>query len=153
MRKDAWKRSFGKKVALKYLNNSQNITNEFLNEIKAYSILGPRNSNGILKAYGMSQNPKKKDFIIVLEYANGGNINNYDGNIIKNYYWSRKLEALSVIIMDLPKYDNVGTSNSVEIIDFTEGLFLPQVPIGSNVELARRLVEHETCHQLNPEGD
>ncbi|EXX61396.1 Mkk2p [Rhizophagus irregularis DAOM 197198w] len=72
-----------------------------MEKIKAYSILGPRNSNGILKAYGMSQNPKKKDFIIVLEYANGGNINNYDGNIIKNYYWSRKLEALSVIIMGL----------------------------------------------------
>ncbi|CAB5364672.1 unnamed protein product [Rhizophagus irregularis] len=76
--------------------------------------------------------------------------NNQSTTHLKAYYTSRLLNPFT---KDLPKYDNVGTSNSVEIIDFTEGLFLPQVPIGSNVELARRLVEHETCHQLNPEGD
>ncbi|CAB4376404.1 unnamed protein product [Rhizophagus irregularis] len=98
--------------------------------------------------------------------------NNQSTTHSKAYYTSRLLNPFT---KDLPKYDNVGTSNSVEIIDFTEevagfrsllegsaGIFLTnpvailissQVPIGSNVELARRLVEHETCHQLNPEGD
>ncbi|GBC42912.2 kinase-like domain-containing protein [Rhizophagus irregularis DAOM 181602=DAOM 197198] len=36
--KNEWIRSSDKKVALKCLNNSQNINNEFLNEVKAYSV-------------------------------------------------------------------------------------------------------------------
>ncbi|RIA86269.1 hypothetical protein C1645_829523 [Glomus cerebriforme] len=53
-----------KKVALKCLNNSQNIINEFLNEIKANSMSIYGN---ILKIYGISQNPESNDYIIVLE--------------------------------------------------------------------------------------
>ncbi|UZO06616.1 uncharacterized protein OCT59_026930 [Rhizophagus irregularis] len=44
-------------VVLKYLVNSQNITNEFLNEIMAYYDKA--------KIYGMSQNPKTKDYIMI----------------------------------------------------------------------------------------
>ncbi|RGB32668.1 hypothetical protein C1646_762605 [Rhizophagus diaphanus] len=84
-----------------------------------------RNSNGILKAYGMSQNPKTKDFIIVLEYANGGNINNYDGNIIRNYYWNRKLEALGIIIMGLK---NIHENKMVR--DFHTGNILLSINYG-----------------------
>ncbi|RIA86748.1 hypothetical protein C1645_828817 [Glomus cerebriforme] len=61
-------------VALKYLNNSQNITSEFLNEIKAYSIIdfdNFDNSGKVLRIYGISQYPNTKDYIIVLQYAKG----------------------------------------------------------------------------------
>ncbi|GES81676.1 kinase-like domain-containing protein [Rhizophagus clarus] len=51
------------KVALKCLYNSQNITNEFLNELGAYSF---DINNSILKVYGISQNPVTKDYIMVL---------------------------------------------------------------------------------------
>ncbi|GBC42930.2 kinase-like domain-containing protein [Rhizophagus irregularis DAOM 181602=DAOM 197198] len=42
------------------------LLNEFLHEVKAYSI---NNSGKILKVYGISQDPNTKDFIIVLQYA------------------------------------------------------------------------------------
>ncbi|GES98341.1 kinase-like domain-containing protein [Rhizophagus clarus] len=47
----------GREVALKCLDNSQNITKEFLNEVKAYSI---KKYNCINKIYGISQNPDTK---------------------------------------------------------------------------------------------
>ncbi|GBC11486.2 kinase-like domain-containing protein [Rhizophagus irregularis DAOM 181602=DAOM 197198] len=55
-----------KKVALKQLYNSQNITIEFLNEIKGYSI---KELNHVLSIYGLSQNPNTNDYIMVLDYA------------------------------------------------------------------------------------
>ncbi|CAB4441589.1 unnamed protein product [Rhizophagus irregularis] len=71
-------RNNDKKVALKCLYNSQNIINEFLNEIKEYSI--DKHGSNILKIYGLSQNPNTKEYIIVLEYAEGGNFNNWMNN-------------------------------------------------------------------------
>ncbi|PKC68446.1 hypothetical protein RhiirA1_457199 [Rhizophagus irregularis] len=60
-----------KMVALKCLYNSQNITNEFLNEIRAYSIDNSFLTSNILKIYGISQNPDTEEYIIVLHYAGG----------------------------------------------------------------------------------
>ncbi|PKK60484.1 hypothetical protein RhiirC2_856822 [Rhizophagus irregularis] len=54
-------------VALKCLNNFD----EFINEAKAYP------HQNILKIYGISQNPTTKDYIMVLEYAEGGDFNIY----------------------------------------------------------------------------
>ncbi|UZO03348.1 uncharacterized protein OCT59_023755 [Rhizophagus irregularis] len=56
-----------KKVALKCLNNSQNITDNFFNEIEKYST--DNFSLCILKTYGISQVPDTNDYIMVLEYA------------------------------------------------------------------------------------
>ncbi|GBC38063.2 kinase-like domain-containing protein [Rhizophagus irregularis DAOM 181602=DAOM 197198] len=89
-----------KEVALKCLHNSQNITNEFLNEINAYSI---SIDNGILRICGISQNPDTNNYIIVLEYANGGNLDNYNNNIIRNYNWVGKLSLLRDIVKGLKK--------------------------------------------------
>ncbi|GBC02546.1 hypothetical protein RclHR1_04680007 [Rhizophagus clarus] len=61
-------RNQGKNVFLKCLHNSQNIGNEFLNEvIKTYSI---KVNDYIRNIYGITQNPDTKNYIIVLE-ANG----------------------------------------------------------------------------------
>ncbi|UZO16635.1 uncharacterized protein OCT59_008016 [Rhizophagus irregularis] len=64
--KNEWIRDSDKKVALKCLNNSQNITNGFLNEVKAYLIYNP---DKILRVYGISQDPDTKNYIMVLQYA------------------------------------------------------------------------------------
>ncbi|CAB4444212.1 unnamed protein product [Rhizophagus irregularis] len=56
-------------VALKCLHNSQNISNEFLNKIKKFSI---NKRSNILNIYGISQNPDTKEYIIVLKYAKKG---------------------------------------------------------------------------------
>ncbi|CAB5352784.1 unnamed protein product [Rhizophagus irregularis] len=51
-------------VFLKCLNNSQNVINEFSNEVKTYSIKDDEYK--ITKIYGISQNPDTNDYIIVL---------------------------------------------------------------------------------------
>ncbi|UZO14336.1 uncharacterized protein OCT59_005796 [Rhizophagus irregularis] len=91
------KRNPNKKVALKCLNNSQNINNEFLNEVKGYSI---KNYDRILSLYGISQNPDTKDYVMVLDYADGGDISNYS-YINIDWYWFERLLVLTHIIEGL----------------------------------------------------
>ncbi|CAB4412418.1 unnamed protein product [Rhizophagus irregularis] len=81
-----------KNVALKCLYNSQNITSEFLNEAKLYSIKNHKDyygENKILKIYGISQNPDTKEYIIVLDYAKGGNLNYWMDKNYSNLKWSK----------------------------------------------------------------
>ncbi|EXX60572.1 Mkk2p [Rhizophagus irregularis DAOM 197198w] len=96
-----YEKMVNKEVALKCVHNSQNITSEFLNEIKKYSL---NEDDYILKIYGISQNPNTKDYIIVLKYAKGGSFNNYINNDIINWFWSEKLKALKHIIKGLKKF-------------------------------------------------
>ncbi|GBC31813.2 kinase-like domain-containing protein [Rhizophagus irregularis DAOM 181602=DAOM 197198] len=70
-------------VALKSLNNS-NLTDKFLNEVKEYSI---DKKSDVLNVYGISQNPKTKELIIVLEYAEGGSYNDWIKNNYKDFNW------------------------------------------------------------------
>ncbi|CAB5393786.1 unnamed protein product [Rhizophagus irregularis] len=95
------KENSDKLVALKSLNNSQNITNECLKEVQYYSRDTSKSSN-ILRVYGMSQDPSTNNYIMVFEYATGGNINNYW--IKKNYKifkWKYKIQTLCDIIKGL----------------------------------------------------
>ena len=58
--------------------------------------------SNILKIYGISQNPDTKEYIMVLEYVDGENFNNYW--IKKNYRcfrWDRKRQILSNIVKGL----------------------------------------------------
>jgi serine/threonine protein kinase len=57
----------------------------------------------ILKIYGISQNPNTKDYIIVLEYAEGGSFNNYLNKNYENFNWFNGLKALTNIIIGLNK--------------------------------------------------
>ncbi|PKC01740.1 kinase-like protein, partial [Rhizophagus irregularis] len=97
---EKWIRNSNTKVALKCLHNSQNALDEFINEVKAY----PRQKiNNILKIYGISQNPSTKEYIMVLEYAEGGNFNNYFNKNYENFNWFNGLKILTNIIEGLSK--------------------------------------------------
>ncbi|UZO18222.1 uncharacterized protein OCT59_009542 [Rhizophagus irregularis] len=85
-------------VALKCLDNSQNITYEFLKEIKGYSII---KQNNIIKIYGISQNPDTKNYIIVLQHAEGGNFSNWVNMNYKDFNWKNKIKVLGDIIEGL----------------------------------------------------
>ncbi|UZO17050.1 uncharacterized protein OCT59_008413 [Rhizophagus irregularis] len=56
-----YKRNPNRIIALKYLYNSQNISDKFLNEVKKYSI---NKTSNILNIYGISQNPDTKEYIM-----------------------------------------------------------------------------------------
>ncbi|GBB83226.1 hypothetical protein RclHR1_00100030 [Rhizophagus clarus] len=92
-----------KKIALKCLHNSQNISNKFLNEVKAYSTKKYDNyiDNNILKIYGISQNPNTKDYIMILDYAEGGNFDHWTNKNYRNFDWSYKLTTLWNIVKGL----------------------------------------------------
>ncbi|CAB4433203.1 unnamed protein product [Rhizophagus irregularis] len=89
-----------KKIALKCLNNSQNLTDKFLNEVKEYSI---NKKSDILNVYGISQNPNTKNFVIVLEYAEGGSYCNWINNNYKDFDWKNKIQTLIYIIEGLKR--------------------------------------------------
>ncbi|RGB39973.1 kinase-like domain-containing protein, partial [Rhizophagus diaphanus] len=89
-----------KKVALKQLYNSENITIEFLNEVKGYSIGIFEN---VLSIYGISQNPDTKNYVMVLDYAEGGNLYNWVNKYYNKLDWSYNIKALISIIEGLEK--------------------------------------------------
>ncbi|EXX70347.1 Ypk2p [Rhizophagus irregularis DAOM 197198w] len=88
-----WIRKSGanKKVALKCLHNSQNITNELLHEAKVHSM---KKSIYILNFYGISQNPDSKEYIMVLDYIEGGDFNKWMTKNHNKFNWSYKLLSL-----------------------------------------------------------
>ncbi|RGB28380.1 kinase-like domain-containing protein [Rhizophagus diaphanus] len=98
--KSEWKRESNTKVALKCLNNSQNFLDEFINEVKAY--LNQKMDN-ILKIYGISQSPTTKDYIMVLEYAEGGDFNSYLNKKYEVFDWFNGLSVLTNTIKGLNK--------------------------------------------------
>ncbi|EXX62627.1 Rad53p [Rhizophagus irregularis DAOM 197198w] len=92
--------NYNKEVALKCINNSHNITDEFLNEVKAYSITGYEYNN-VLKVYGISQNPITENHIIVLQYAKCGSINNWMHYFYKDFDHSTKYSLFIEIFYGL----------------------------------------------------
>ncbi|UZO17114.1 uncharacterized protein OCT59_008475 [Rhizophagus irregularis] len=96
--KKTYTRVSNKKIALKCLNNSSNLIDKFLNEVKEYSI---NKKSDILNVYGISQNPDTNNFIIVLEYAEGGSFNNWINNNYKYFDWKNKIQTLLYIIEGL----------------------------------------------------
>ncbi|CAB4441607.1 unnamed protein product [Rhizophagus irregularis] len=96
--KRQYSRNSNKTVALKHLRNSQNMSEYFLNEVREYSI--SKKSN-ILNIYGLSQCPDTKNYVMVLDYAEGGNFNNWMNENYKIFYWLRKLNTLLNIINGL----------------------------------------------------
>ncbi|CAG8761772.1 17953_t:CDS:2, partial [Racocetra persica] len=66
---DQWERYPGFSVALKTLHSSQNLSVEFLNEAGELT--------NIVAIYGITQNPYTKEFVMVMEYMNKGNMRDY----------------------------------------------------------------------------
>ncbi|RHZ74615.1 hypothetical protein Glove_220g54 [Diversispora epigaea] len=70
----------GREIVLKVLNNSQNVDTEFLNELKLTfqfkTKLKPRDeyTKSIIKCYGVTQDPKTKNYAFILEYLPDGDL-------------------------------------------------------------------------------
>ncbi|RGB34892.1 hypothetical protein C1646_759997 [Rhizophagus diaphanus] len=64
------------KVALKRLNGSENMSAEYLNEIKILWDLC-QIADGCLSFYGMTKDPETEEFIIISEYADKGNLRSF----------------------------------------------------------------------------
>ncbi|GBC49358.2 kinase-like domain-containing protein [Rhizophagus irregularis DAOM 181602=DAOM 197198] len=78
--------------------------------IKKYSV--NNYGSNILRIYGLSQNLNTKEYIMVLEYAEGGNFNNWMNKNNRNFSWLSKLNTLFNI--------NIGLCGEVDNIDKTK---------------------------------
>ncbi|GES93480.1 kinase-like domain-containing protein [Rhizophagus clarus] len=88
-----------KKVVLKQLDDSQNITIKFLDEIREYSIC--EFDLEILSIYGISQNPNTKDYIMILDYAEGGDLYSWVNKHYDKLNWLYNIKVLLDIIRGL----------------------------------------------------
>ncbi|EXX50166.1 Cdc15p [Rhizophagus irregularis DAOM 197198w] len=94
--KAIWKDK-NKAVVLKSLNNMNENSNDFLNEWKYHQSL---DSYRFIKLYGFTKDPVTSDYMVVMDYANKGNLR---GNltIVVKYDWNQKLHIIYKIIFGL----------------------------------------------------
>ncbi|UZN99157.1 uncharacterized protein OCT59_000437 [Rhizophagus irregularis] len=89
--KATWK---GSDVAVKKLRDSQNISKHFLNELRSlYQCKGYR----VIDCYGITQDPITKEYMLILNYAKGGNLHDYLQKNFINITWRDKLYILQGI--------------------------------------------------------
>ncbi|CAG8530476.1 34947_t:CDS:2 [Racocetra persica] len=77
------------KVALKFLDNSENLAKDFLDELRSYHrcSLG----SGIVDCYGVSKDPKTGSYVMVMRYAEQGNLRNYLSKYFTDLTWDEKI--------------------------------------------------------------
>ncbi|RIA80353.1 kinase-like domain-containing protein [Glomus cerebriforme] len=88
-----WGRRYpNRDVALKSLNNSKNVTLEFINEITSHHKINDNVS--IIRLYGITQDPDTKNYMMVLNYAENGSLRNYLDDCYNDLSWKEKIENL-----------------------------------------------------------
>ncbi|UZO00329.1 uncharacterized protein OCT59_001580 [Rhizophagus irregularis] len=114
-------------IALKRLNGSQIISPGFINELKTHWKLNCSQSNS-LKFYGMTKDPKTKEFIMIMRYATDGNLRNKLASNFNKILWKPKLNYLRESAMDLSNLHELGyfhgDFHSGNILHIGEGTFV-----------------------------
>lgn len=95
-------RGLPKKLALKNLTNSQNLSDDFLKEIKSHL----KCSN--LELFGITQNPRTEDYVMVTKFADEGDLRSYIALNFKQLKWADKLFLLYNIANNLQKIHQEG---------------------------------------------
>ncbi|CAG8483657.1 12974_t:CDS:2 [Dentiscutata erythropus] len=94
-----------RKVALKQLHNSQNICPQFLNELESSFYC---NSNKTVHIYGITQEPKTKDYMIVMQLVEQGNLRTYIRENYNKLTWIKRIEILLDIARGLHSIHQAG---------------------------------------------
>ncbi|GBC34263.2 kinase-like domain-containing protein [Rhizophagus irregularis DAOM 181602=DAOM 197198] len=99
----SWKKSIPKpmKVTLKRLNGSQNMSPEYLNELKVCWNLYIKLKESLLPFYGITKDPETKEFMIIEKYAGQGNLRNILSNNFNKILWKDKIELLCYLALNL----------------------------------------------------
>ncbi|EXX71395.1 Mkk2p [Rhizophagus irregularis DAOM 197198w] len=93
------------KVALKRLNDSQNMTSEYLNELIIHWHFCER--YGGLQFYGMTKDPETEEYMMVVQFAEG-NLRNFLSNNFNNLLWKDKIRYLQGMAVDLKYLHKLG---------------------------------------------
>ncbi|POG79132.1 kinase-like domain-containing protein [Rhizophagus irregularis DAOM 181602=DAOM 197198] len=104
-----WKKkeSSPMKIALKRLNDSQNISVEYLNELQIHCDYC-RERTDLLKFYGMTKDPVTKEFMMIVEFSEMGNLRSVLSKDFNNILWKDKINFLYKLSYDLDKLHKLG---------------------------------------------
>ncbi|GET62564.1 kinase-like domain-containing protein [Rhizophagus irregularis DAOM 181602=DAOM 197198] len=104
-----WKRLNSKpiKVALKRLNSSHEMSIEYLNELKIHWDVYLE-ENFTLGFYGMTKDPVTKEFMMIIEFMNGGSLRSILLNEFNRILWSGKIRILGHITLWLNNLHKLG---------------------------------------------
>ncbi|RGB23876.1 hypothetical protein C1646_773866 [Rhizophagus diaphanus] len=80
---------------LKRFKNSQDISKYFLNELKSNFHFS--NGEFLIKTYGFTKDPQLDIYILVMEYAQGGDLHKYLQKNFREIKWNNKLYFLEYI--------------------------------------------------------
>uniref|UniRef100_U9UH74 Protein kinase domain-containing protein n=1 Tax=Rhizophagus irregularis (strain DAOM 181602 / DAOM 197198 / MUCL 43194) TaxID=747089 RepID=U9UH74_RHIID len=86
-------------VALKSLNNTKNVTLEYMNEITLYN--NRVDDDVYIRLYGITQDPETKDYMMVLDYAESGSLRHYLNVSYNELNWESKINCLYCIASGL----------------------------------------------------
>ncbi|RIB26539.1 kinase-like domain-containing protein [Gigaspora rosea] len=114
------------KVALKTLPGSQ-ISSNFLNEFKNH--MQCRLEGSELEVYGLTQDIKSGQYMMVYQYANRGNLHNFLANYFRELVWQKKLKQLADISYNLSQIHRTGLIHS----DFHSGNILLNQNVDGNI--------------------
>ncbi|GBC00570.1 hypothetical protein RclHR1_00390024 [Rhizophagus clarus] len=93
-----WCRYNWDKIALKSLNNSSEISSDFFNEVEPFLHIYLWN---IIQCYGITQDPKTKEYMMVLDYCDFGNLRSYLNESEEYINCRRKINELQQIARGL----------------------------------------------------
>ncbi|RHZ82734.1 hypothetical protein Glove_104g14 [Diversispora epigaea] len=86
-------------VALRRLDNSSNLSSEFINELRL--CFAAQKNEKFAQIYGITQDPESKDYYLIMEYANNGNINRYLRHNYTTIDWWQRISILGDLVKSL----------------------------------------------------
>ncbi|GES99328.1 kinase-like domain-containing protein [Rhizophagus clarus] len=94
-------------VALKRFKNSQYAKKYLLSELKSsYHCCKNNILNKIINTLGFTKDPKLNDYIIVMQYASGGDLHNYLQKEFTEIKWNKKTRIVDAISFGLEVFHN-----------------------------------------------
>ncbi|RHZ79958.1 hypothetical protein Glove_139g362 [Diversispora epigaea] len=94
-----WKRDGQREVALKKINGTRDIKEDFLNEMVIHlRTIGVANSS--IRFYGITKDPETHKYMMVLRYLEDGNLRNFLNNNFNNINWENKFRYLKDLALD-----------------------------------------------------
>ncbi|RHZ79620.1 hypothetical protein Glove_143g53 [Diversispora epigaea] len=109
---DGAKQTFVKKplvVALKALKNSKNLSDEFIDEFKRHASIKLDGYGSLVHCHGVTRNPTTLEYLMVMNYAEEGDLRQYIQRNINSLSWKDIIEILSNITMGLINIHKNGT--------------------------------------------
>ncbi|GBB84540.1 hypothetical protein RclHR1_01110025 [Rhizophagus clarus] len=95
-----------RKVALKKLSGSQNISDKYLNELKIHWNLFKSQR---LRLFGLTKDPETKEFMMILKFANdNGNFRDSLSNKFNDILWENKIKLLYDTLEGLQELHELG---------------------------------------------